>query len=120
MFDDMDWRERKALGRLGTDIRQALRDKGGVAPRHMQAMVEFVAARLDVRTQEVLKDPIGNFRAVRDELCRAPEVVPARLVSLLGRQPLVMDKLWGAALSRLNDTPTTMGMHNGKKRLEEP
>ena len=120
MFDDMDWRERKALGRLGTDIRQALRDKGGVAPRHMQAMVEFVAARLEVNTQEVLQDPIGNFRAVRDELYRAPEVVPARLVSSLGRQPLVMDRLWGAALSRLGGTPTMIGMHNGKKQLKEP
>ena len=120
MFDDMDWRERKVLGRLGTDIRQAVRAEGGVAPRYMPAMVRFVAARLEISTQEVLDEPIGSFRAVRDLLTRPSEVVPGRLVSSVGRQPLAMDRLWGAAFARLEGTPTLMGLHNGKKRLQEP
>lgn len=120
MFDEMHWRQRKELGKLGTAIREAMRVKGGSPPRTMKAMVGLVAQHLQVKEAEVVAKPIETFRACRDQLMQVPQATPARLTNWRKQKDLVLSKLWGPMLLRLEDTPRLRGLHDGRKCDKTP
>jgi len=114
-WNNMNWRQRKEVARLGTAIREELRAKGQPAPKFIKDLVNFVSAQLKVSREDVTREPFECFWQCLQQMKHDPTNTPGRLVTPIKQPELRLRGLWGPSMDRLQGMPKLIAMTSKKE-----